>query len=254
MCKQSSQRGRTIEGLQWTFPNHVKMMVRHFEWIAASEWRTPLRALRYTAVMVKNCCVVGCCNVYKKASGIHFYRFPTNAEKRSKWIAAVKREGWSPNQNTWICSVHFVTGEKSSNPLAPNFVPTIFPHLKSPAKRKLLNDAATFQRRQALKRRRLVAAQGQSSANSSAEVDVVVANEEDRKDDNERDQQGVGSDDRQNDGERDQQGVGSDDRENDGERDQQGVANDDRQNDSVATRPDNQSNELLVSEVGFALF
>ena len=41
--------------------------------------------------MVKNCCVVGCHNVFKKNSGIQFYRFPTNPEKQSKWIAAVKR-------------------------------------------------------------------------------------------------------------------------------------------------------------------
>ena len=27
-----------IEGLQWAFPNHVKTMFRHFEWIAGSEW------------------------------------------------------------------------------------------------------------------------------------------------------------------------------------------------------------------------
>lgn len=81
--------------------------------------------------MVKNCCVVGCHNVFKKNSGIQFYRFPTNPEKRSKWIAAVKRDDWAPNDNTWIYSTHFVTGKRSDNPLAPNFIPTLFPQFNS---------------------------------------------------------------------------------------------------------------------------
>ena len=192
--------------------------------------------------------------MYKKASGIHFYRFPTDAEKRRKWIAAVKRERWSPNQNTWICSVHFVTGEKSNNPLAPNFVPTIFPHLKSPAKRKLVKDAAAFRRRQALKRKRIVAAQAQSSATSSTEVGVGVGNEGNGKIDNEREEEGVRIDDRpcrQNEGGSNQQDVGSVGRENDRERHQQDVPSNDMLNDSIATRPDNQSDDLHGSKCTF---
>jgi len=57
--------------------------------------------------------VVGCHNVFVKNSGISFYRFPTDKEKRERWIAAVKREGWTPNENTWICSEHFITGKKA---------------------------------------------------------------------------------------------------------------------------------------------
>ena len=105
--------------------------------------------------MVKNCCVVGCHNVFKKNSGIQFYRFPTNPEKQSKWIAAVKRDDWVPNDNTWICSTHFVTGKRSDNPLAPNYVPTLFPQLSSPAKQTLEKGASSFERRQATKRKRL---------------------------------------------------------------------------------------------------
>ena len=67
----------------------------------------------------------------------------------------MKRDKWSPNDNSWICSTHFVTGQKSGNPLAPNYVPSLFPQLKSPAKRKLENSASSFQRRQATKRKRL---------------------------------------------------------------------------------------------------
>ena len=67
----------------------------------------------------------------------------------------MKRDKWSPNDNSWICSTRFVTGQKSGNPLAPNYVPSLFPQLKSPAKRKLENSASSFQRRQATKRKRL---------------------------------------------------------------------------------------------------
>jgi len=43
--------------------------------------------------------------------------------------------------------------------LAPNYIPSIFPQLKSPAKRKLEESAAVFQRREATKRKRLCAMQ-----------------------------------------------------------------------------------------------
>ena len=41
---------------------------------------------------------------------------------------------WAPHDNTWICSQHFVNGEKSNNPLVPNYCPTIFPQLQVPRK------------------------------------------------------------------------------------------------------------------------
>ena len=70
---------------------------------------------------------------------------------QSKWIVAVKRENWVLNTSSWICCKHFVTGKKSDDPLATNYIPSIFPQLKSPAKRKLEESAAVFQRREATK-------------------------------------------------------------------------------------------------------
>jgi len=93
--------------------------------------------------------------VFRKGCGLHFYRFPTERERRNQWIAAVNRQNWTPNEYTWICSEHFVSGEKSNNPLAPNYVPTLFEHIKSPVKRRLAARGETFARRQATKRRRL---------------------------------------------------------------------------------------------------
>ena len=66
--------------------------------------------------MVKHCCAVGCHNVYKKESEVKFYRFPiSDSEKRTKWTAAVKQKNWKPNEYTWLCTQHFVSGEKRNN-------------------------------------------------------------------------------------------------------------------------------------------
>ncbi|XP_076333658.1 THAP domain-containing protein 1-like [Tachypleus tridentatus] len=37
-----------------------------------------------------------------------FHRFPTDPERRSRWIAAVKREGWQPTSASRVCSDHFI--------------------------------------------------------------------------------------------------------------------------------------------------
>ena len=108
--------------------------------------------------MVKNCCAVGCTKVYQKGSGISFYRFPTNVERKRRWIATVRRENWMPSKYSWICSQQFVTGKKSNNPLAPNYVPSVFEHVDSPVKHRLENEARQFERRQAMKKRRWTAA------------------------------------------------------------------------------------------------
>ena len=80
-------------------------------------------------MMVKNCCVVGCHNLFIKGK-ISFYRCPLAEKypvKQSKWIAAVKRDYWIPNSSTRICSEHFVTGKKNNDLFAPNYIPMIFP-------------------------------------------------------------------------------------------------------------------------------
>ena len=75
--------------------------------------------------MVKSCCAVGCHNTYKKGDTIKFYRFPADPDKRARWVAAVNRKDWIPNEYTWICSEHFLNGQRSDNPLAPNYVPSV---------------------------------------------------------------------------------------------------------------------------------
>jgi len=48
-----------------------------------------------------------------------------------------------------------VLKSKSDNPLSPDYVPSVFNHTDSPTKRKLRKDKENFERRQALKKRRI---------------------------------------------------------------------------------------------------
>ena len=70
-----------------------------------------------------------------------FYRFPRDEARRNAWAAAVKRKDWKPNDSSWICSEHFLGGEKSNNPFSPAYIPTVFEHksgaLKAADERKL---------------------------------------------------------------------------------------------------------------------
>ena len=104
--------------------------------------------------MVKNCCSVGCHNVYKKRGRIHFYRFPTDPDRQAKWVTAIHREDWVPTEHSWLCSEHFVTGKKNNNLLAPNFILTIFKHVSSPEIHRMDAMVVSFDRRQSMKRKR----------------------------------------------------------------------------------------------------
>lgn len=104
--------------------------------------------------MGKSCCAVGCTNRFYKGSGVHFYRFPEDPERRSRWIAVVGRKDWKPNEYSWLCSAHFVSGEKSNNPLSPDYVPSLFAHVNSSLKQKRVRDLSRFERTSEGKKRR----------------------------------------------------------------------------------------------------
>ena len=84
--------------------------ILHFEWLERK--------------MVKSCCAIGCFNKYNKGSGLSFYRFPADKERCDEWITAVKWKNWQPNEHTWLCSAHFVSGKKKV--MIPS-LPTIYP-------------------------------------------------------------------------------------------------------------------------------
>ena len=64
------------------------------------------------------------------------------------------QKDWIPNDYSWLCSKHFMTGVKSNHPLAPNNIPTLFKHTSSPVKPSLEGKAVDFDRRQSTKKYR----------------------------------------------------------------------------------------------------
>ena len=48
------------------------------------------------------------------SSGLSFYRFPVASDRRSE------KENWQ-HERSWVCSVHFVSGKKSEDPLSPDY-------------------------------------------------------------------------------------------------------------------------------------
>ena len=66
-----------------------------------------------------------------------------------------------------------MTGERSDNPLAPNFVPTLFKHIDSLSKRKLVRDMDNFVRRQDMKRRRLASDTVDSDSEEEANKEMI---------------------------------------------------------------------------------
>ncbi|KAK3889587.1 hypothetical protein Pcinc_006435 [Petrolisthes cinctipes] len=77
-----------------------------------------------------------------------------NQELREKWIAAVKRDGWQPTLYTRLCSDHFAKGHRDSNPLSPDFVPSIFHHTPSHKRHQRHQAMETFEKRQMRKKKR----------------------------------------------------------------------------------------------------
>ena len=47
---------------------------------------------------------------------------------------------------TWLCSAHFISGQKSNNPVSPNYEPSVFAHTKSLVKKKLVENIHRFKR------------------------------------------------------------------------------------------------------------
>uniref|UniRef100_A0A8C8CSX5 THAP-type domain-containing protein n=1 Tax=Oncorhynchus tshawytscha TaxID=74940 RepID=A0A8C8CSX5_ONCTS len=60
--------------------------------------------------MVHTCVVAGCRNRRIPGTSLSFYRFPRDPDRKQRWIAAVNREGWLPNDGSRLCSTHFISG------------------------------------------------------------------------------------------------------------------------------------------------
>uniref|UniRef100_A0A673JN47 THAP-type domain-containing protein n=1 Tax=Sinocyclocheilus rhinocerous TaxID=307959 RepID=A0A673JN47_9TELE len=57
------------------------------------------------------CCAVCCDNSKSQSNGLTFYNIPKNTERRQKWIAAIKRDHWTPTEHSRLCSEHFILGK-----------------------------------------------------------------------------------------------------------------------------------------------
>lgn len=69
--------------------------------------------------MVVSCCAPGCTERHKPGSGIGFHRFPTDSDRRKRWVKASKRvdindknKSWEPSGHDRICGRHFIGGKK----------------------------------------------------------------------------------------------------------------------------------------------
>ena len=123
--------------------------------------------------MGKSCCAVGCTNRYSKGSPVHFYRFPDDSRRRAMWMTAVNRKEWVPNEHLWLCSEHFVSGEKSNDPLSPDYAPTIFQYVSSPLKRKKAKDLSRYERLSATKKRK----DAESDKRAGADALLILSEE-----------------------------------------------------------------------------
>ncbi|KAK0149998.1 THAP domain-containing protein 4 [Merluccius polli] len=96
---------------------------------------------------------VGCNNSRKRNPGMIFYSLPREKERRYKWLAAIRRDLWTPTSNTLLCSEHFLSGAKQDNPLSPDFVPSLFAHTSKREGEKQHYAFQKFQKTQLMKRK-----------------------------------------------------------------------------------------------------
>lgn len=76
--------------------------------------------------MPVSCCAINCTNRFSKDSGIGFYVFPADSERRKRWIHAISRDKWEPKSHDRVCGDHFVKGRPSKDANDIDYIPTIF--------------------------------------------------------------------------------------------------------------------------------
>ncbi|XP_059895294.1 uncharacterized protein LOC132448209 isoform X1 [Gadus macrocephalus] len=103
--------------------------------------------------MVHTCVVSGCRNRRTPGTALSFYRFPRDPERKQRWVDAVNRQGWQPNDGSRLCSSHFISGKQVKNPRSPDYVPSLFsppaPDMREPADMKEPEDSELRDKQQA---------------------------------------------------------------------------------------------------------
>uniref|UniRef100_A0A8C6TSK3 THAP domain-containing protein 1 n=1 Tax=Neogobius melanostomus TaxID=47308 RepID=A0A8C6TSK3_9GOBI len=114
--------------------------------------------------MVISCCALGCSNRQGCKPNLPFYHIPADEDRRRLWLAAINRKHWQPSKYSRICGEHFLQGQKSQDPLSPDYVPSVFAHTTVAAKRYSLKTLQKYGIRQEMKKKR----KQQSSRNEDA--------------------------------------------------------------------------------------
>ena len=96
--------------------------------------------------------------------------FPTDPTRGVSGFAAVNRKDWAPTEYSWIYGAHFISGHKSNDPVSPDYVPSVFSHVKSPKRRKLVKDMDRYERVAATRKIRLETNERMSAAQSLLEL------------------------------------------------------------------------------------
>ena len=123
--------------------NHVRSLSGHYECQLIVRLSVSVSEIG----MGKCCCAPGCSNRFTKNCGLSFYRFPTDRERKRKWISALRREpDWEPTVYSWLCSAHFVSGAKSNDKISPDFIPSLFSRVDHLAKRKAEDSLSRYER------------------------------------------------------------------------------------------------------------
>ncbi|XP_036374247.1 uncharacterized protein LOC118770594 [Megalops cyprinoides] len=94
------------------------------------------------------CVAVGCHQKAKPGSYVKFYTFPRDPVRRKRWISALKREGWTPAPHSKLCSMHFISGRRSDDPLSPDYIPSWFAHTTTVEKERSMAAMRRYRRRQ----------------------------------------------------------------------------------------------------------
>ena len=77
--------------------------------------------------MPTTCVIIGCYNRQRKGVNRGFYRIPKDPERHCCWLAFINqrsdnRKPWISGNGNRICSDHFISRKKSTN---PDYIPSI---------------------------------------------------------------------------------------------------------------------------------
>lgn len=96
----------------------------------------------------QQCSAYGCFN-RKGDNGLSFHVFPKSTERKTNWVNALRRDNFTPRNNSILCSEHFATtdyippsesfGSSLKRRLKEEAVPSIFKFKSPPKKRKTIN-------------------------------------------------------------------------------------------------------------------